>query len=457
MVTTTEWISRQNNPQNITGIATIDNGETATLPIPCHGRAVVNIGIPSAFTGTTVTFTRQAFPPSDPAAPTLDPPFRPVRDGAGNLVTYTVGTNRIIEVSELTGAYAFTIVSGSAEGGARQIEVQCVGPYPTSPGLNNVTVEGGSVAVTSVVPGTGATNLGKAEDAVHISGDVGVMALGVRNDGITDGAGTVGDYQFIGMANGGQVFVTGGVGLDAAIASSTTGGPVLGGGRASTATPSAVSADGDAVWAWMTRLGSLSTMPTTSTGVEYKVATTDGSNYGTAGIPTAAVTGWSGSAYQSVGALGVAASADGTTASGLNNGLLVAAVPFLASGLTVARQRGNEQSTLAASAARTSTLTVADQTNYNGAMLHAVIVVTVMASGGLTPVINGKGNLGTYYALLTGAKIVGAGTTVLRIGPGFATAVNAAAADMLPRTWNMVVTPDDATSITYSIEGNVNE
>lgn len=124
---------------------------------------------------------------------------------------------------------------------------------------------------------------------------------------------------------------------------------------------------------------------------------------------------------------------------------------------TFDRMRTNLISTIAASAARTSTLTVADQTNYNGAMLHAVIVVTVMASGGLTPVINGKGNLGTYYALLTGAKIVGAGTTVLKIGPGFATAVNASAADMLPRTWNMVVTPDDATSITYSIEGNINE
>lgn len=38
------------------------------------------------------------------------------------------------------------------------------------------------VDVTGVVPGTGATNLGKAEDGGHTTGDVGVMALGVRND-----------------------------------------------------------------------------------------------------------------------------------------------------------------------------------------------------------------------------------------------------------------------------------
>jgi len=45
-------------------------------------------------------------------------------------------------------------------------------------GTNNI----GDVDVLSVVPGTGATNLGKAEDSAHTTGDVGVMVLGVRND-----------------------------------------------------------------------------------------------------------------------------------------------------------------------------------------------------------------------------------------------------------------------------------
>lgn len=40
----------------------------------------------------------------------------------------------------------------------------------------------GRIILGSIVPGTGATNLGKAEDAVHTSGDVGIMALGVRKD-----------------------------------------------------------------------------------------------------------------------------------------------------------------------------------------------------------------------------------------------------------------------------------
>ncbi len=39
----------------------------------------------------------------------------------------------------------------------------------------------GTLPGSPTVPGTGATNLGKAEDAAHASGDVGVMALGVAN------------------------------------------------------------------------------------------------------------------------------------------------------------------------------------------------------------------------------------------------------------------------------------
>lgn len=50
-----------------------------------------------------------------------------------------------------------------------------------------------NVAAASLVPGTGATNLGKAEDAPHTSGDVGVLALAVRQDTAAALAGA-GDY-----------------------------------------------------------------------------------------------------------------------------------------------------------------------------------------------------------------------------------------------------------------------
>ena len=46
-----------------------------------------------------------------------------------------------------------------------------------------------------IVPGTAATNLGKAEDAAHASGDVGVMMLAVRDDTLAAFSGAEGDYE----------------------------------------------------------------------------------------------------------------------------------------------------------------------------------------------------------------------------------------------------------------------
>lgn len=59
----------------------------------------------------------------------------------------------------------------------------------------NSGVDIGDVDVTSVIPGTGATNLGKAEDAAHSTGDTGVMPLAVRRDIQTASSGTDGDYE----------------------------------------------------------------------------------------------------------------------------------------------------------------------------------------------------------------------------------------------------------------------
>lgn len=58
-------------------------------------------------------------------------------------------------------------------------------------GTNNI----GDVDVLSVVPGTAATSLGKAEDAAHTTGDTGVMALSVRSNTAAATSGTDGDYQ----------------------------------------------------------------------------------------------------------------------------------------------------------------------------------------------------------------------------------------------------------------------
>lgn len=113
-------------------------------------------------------------------------------DDGGNSITVDSG-----DLSTLAGA-----VSGS------EMQVDVVAALPA--GTNaigklaaNDGVDIGDVDVTSVVPGTGATNLGKAEDAAHTTGDVGVMGLTVRQDTAAALSGTDADYQpFITDASG---------------------------------------------------------------------------------------------------------------------------------------------------------------------------------------------------------------------------------------------------------------
>lgn len=72
----------------------------------------------------------------------------------------------------------------------------------------NSGVDIGDVDITSVTPGSGASNLGKAEDAAHSSGDVGVAMLGRRIDTPAVSGGTSGDYSTIDISPEGAQYVT---------------------------------------------------------------------------------------------------------------------------------------------------------------------------------------------------------------------------------------------------------
>lgn len=72
------------------------------------------------------------------------------------------------------------VVTGTGAGGA---------------GVPRVTTSTDStIGVTSDVPGTGAANLGKAEDAAHTTGDTGVATFGVVNESAVQICGADGDY-----------------------------------------------------------------------------------------------------------------------------------------------------------------------------------------------------------------------------------------------------------------------
>lgn len=61
---------------------------------------------------------------------------------------------------------------------------------------------------TTLTPGTGATNLGKAEDSVAGDGDVGVMMLGVRHDSLAGRTNADGDYSQISTDANGSIVVS---------------------------------------------------------------------------------------------------------------------------------------------------------------------------------------------------------------------------------------------------------
>lgn len=71
----------------------------------------------------------------------------------------------------------------------------------------NSGVDIGDVDVTSVTPGVGASNLGKAEDNAHSSGDTGVLMLAVRRDSEASGVSDDGDYAAPSLDSSGRLRV----------------------------------------------------------------------------------------------------------------------------------------------------------------------------------------------------------------------------------------------------------
>ena len=64
------------------------------------------------------------------------------------------------------------------------------------------------IPITSIVPGTAATNLGKAEDAAHASGDTGILVLTVRTDTLNPASlptSATGDYAGLQSDNVGRL------------------------------------------------------------------------------------------------------------------------------------------------------------------------------------------------------------------------------------------------------------
>lgn len=195
-----------------------------------------------------------------------------IRDAAGNERGVNIDASNQLAVADAAVAALLGTIDADTSAlagtvGGSELQVDVVGALPA--GTNaigklaaNSGVDIGDVDVTSIVPGTGASNLGKAEDAAHASADVGVMALAVRTGTPANRSGTDGDYEPLQISAGrlwtsgvitslpastNTLEVVGDVAHDAAVA----GNPVQIAGAAQnmddTAPPNRISTEGDAV------------------------------------------------------------------------------------------------------------------------------------------------------------------------------------------------------------------
>lgn len=134
-------------------------------------------------------------------------------DGVAHLATIAGDTTSIDGKITACNTGAVVLATGSA----------AIGKLAANSG-----VDIGDVDVISIVPGVAATNLGKAEDAGHTTGDVGVMALSVRFDAGGALAGTDLDYAPLQVDANGALRVTGGGGGTEYTEDVATANPIVG-------------------------------------------------------------------------------------------------------------------------------------------------------------------------------------------------------------------------------------
>jgi hypothetical protein len=112
----------------------------------------------------------------------------------------------------------------------------------------------------------------------------------------------------------------------------------------------------------------------------------------------------------------------------------------------------NESVTLLTSSSRTTTQTSPDLSNLSGNRLVVVLDMTVVGTGSVTVTINGKDPAsGKYYLLLSGAAITTNSTNRYVVGSGSTATANVSANDVVPSTFQIVVTANNANAATYTV------
>jgi len=126
-------------------------------------------------------------------------------DGVAHLATIAgaVSTQMQVDVVAISAQSDGTYIGDIKFGEALPAGSAAIGKLAANSG-----VDIGDVDVTSIIPATGATNLGKAIQSAQGSTDTGVAALVVRNDALADLSGADGDYAPLQVNKTGALNVT---------------------------------------------------------------------------------------------------------------------------------------------------------------------------------------------------------------------------------------------------------
>lgn len=97
-----------------------------------------------------------------------------------------------------------------------------------------------------------------------------------------------------------------------------------------------------------------------------------------------------------------------------------------------------------------------DLTNLNGRGLKLFVNMSAVGTGSVTVTVQGKDpTSGNYYTILASAAIVANGFTSYTVYPGAPVAANVSANDILPRTWRVLATANNANPAAYSVSASV--
>ena len=125
---------------------------------------------------------------------------------------------------------------------------------------------------------------------------------------------------------------------------------------------------------------------------------------------------------------------------------------FANDGSHLVTDTSNTDVTLITASGATTTQTGTDQTNDGCRGVKVVLDMTVVGTGSVTLTIQGKDAAsGKYYTLLAGAAVTTNVTNVYTVYPGLTAAANVTASDVLPHTWRVITTANNANPCTYTV------